>query len=260
MIRFGVCTSVDQATDLVDTGVDFIEENIQRLLMPLAPQREFAPMLAACRAAPLPVLAANAFFPPHLKLVGPQVDLATLLAYADTACGRASEIGIGHLVLGSGGARHIPDGWAIADAQAQFVELCHGIGPLASKHGVTVVIEALNRGECNFINSLAEAATLIDACAHPHIQLLTDIYHMLREDEPADQITAQSRLIRHAHIAEKAERTVPGVAGDDFTPYFAALKAMSYSGLMAIEARYGADLVADVRLGVATLRTQWHRA
>jgi hypothetical protein len=35
---------------------------------------------------------------------------------------------------------------------------------------------------------------------------------------------------------------------------------MSYSGLMAIEARYGADLVADVRLGVATLRTQWHRA
>ena len=47
MIRFGVCTSVDHAKQLVDTGVDFIEESIQRLLMPQASQREFAPMLAA---------------------------------------------------------------------------------------------------------------------------------------------------------------------------------------------------------------------
>lgn len=260
MIRFGACTSFHNAAQLVDTGVDFIEENIQRLLMPQAPTSEFAPLLAACKAAPLPVLAANAFYPAHLKLVGPDVDMSTLLTYADTACGRASEIGMGHLVLGSGGARQIPDGWSLADAQAQFIALCEGIAPLAAKHGVVVVIEALNRGECNFINSLAEAAALIDACNHPHIQLLTDVYHMLRESEGPDQITAHARLIRHAHIAENTERAVPGVHGEDFTPYFAALKAMNYHGLMAIEPRYRDDLVADVRLGVATLRQQWQLA
>jgi len=35
MIQFGVCTAYTNAALLADTGIDFIEENIQRLLMPL---------------------------------------------------------------------------------------------------------------------------------------------------------------------------------------------------------------------------------
>ena len=100
-------------------------------------------------------------------------------------------------------------------------------------------------------------AAVVVAASHPSIQLLTDIYHMLREDEPANQISKFAASIRHAHIAEKATRTVPGRAGDDFTAYFAALHAMDYQGAMAIEAHYGADLHADVVLGLATLRQQW---
>ena len=257
MIQFGVCTAYTNAALLADTGIDFIEENIQRLLMPLAPASEFVATRTAVKAAPLPVIAANAFLPATLKCVGPDVDMVTLLQYADTACGRAGELGITTLVLGSGGSRQIPEGWDVARAQQQFITLLQQFAPLAAKNGVTIVVEALNRGECNFINSLAAGAAVVVAASHPNIQLLTDIYHMLREDEPANQISKFAASIRHAHIAEKATRTVPGTTGDDFTAYFAALHAMDYQGAMAIEAHYGADLHADVVTGLATLRRQW---
>ena len=123
MIKFGVYTAYTNAALLADTGIDFIEENIQRLLMPLAPASEFAATRTAVKSAPLPVIAANAFLPATLKCVGPDVDMATLLQYADTACGRAGELGITTLVLGSGGSRQIPEGWDVARAQQQFITL-----------------------------------------------------------------------------------------------------------------------------------------
>ena len=154
MIQFGVCTAYTNAALLADTGIDFIEENIQRLLMPLAPANEFVATRTAVKAAPLPVIAANAFLPATLKCVGPDVDMATLLQYADTACGRAGELGITTLVLGSGGSRQIPEGWDVARAQQQFITLLQQFAPLAAKNGVTIVVEALNRGECNFLVAL----------------------------------------------------------------------------------------------------------
>ena len=222
--------------------------------MPHEPTSAFSPLLAALRASPLPVPSANSFLPAALKCVGPEVDITALARYVEVACARAAEAGITTLVLGSGGARQIPAGWAPTQARDQFVALLELIAPHAERNAVTVVVEALNRGECNLINSLAEGADVVSAVNHPNIRLLTDIYHMLREDEPADQITAYAHLITHAHIAERVERTVPGRAGDDFGAYFGALKAMNYRGAMAIEARYGANLVADVTLGVTTLR------
>ncbi|MFN5366956.1 MAG: sugar phosphate isomerase/epimerase family protein [Roseiflexaceae bacterium] len=183
--------------------------------------------------------------------------MAALVRYGETAIGRASELGIHTLVLGSGGARQIPAGWDASRAQSQFIDLLQRFAPFAQHYGVTIVVEALNRGECNFINSLAEGAAVVMACNHPRIRLLTDIYHMRREHEPADQIRAFAPLITHAHIAEDLNRTVPGVSGDDFGAYFAELKDANYPGIMAIEAHYGTDLRADVVTGLAALRRQW---
>jgi sugar phosphate isomerase/epimerase len=83
---------------------------------------------------------------------------------------------------------------------------------------------------------------------------------MLREDEPASEITAHAAMIRHAHIAERAERTAPGIAGDDFSAYFKALSQMDYRGAIAIEARMGPDLKAETTRAVQTIRAAWEQA
>ena len=238
-MQLGICTSVNNAATIAAAGASFVEEHIQQLLMPEQDDAAFAPNLAKVKASPLPVLAANCFLPAALPCTGPSVDTARLLRYGDVAFRRAAQCGIRHLVFGSAGARKIPDGFPREKAKEQFVALLQGLAPLAQKHGVLIVVEPLHRAECNFINSLAEGAELVNAANHNHVWLLADFFHMLRDNEPASEITRFGHLLRHAHVAEKEKRTAPGVKGDDFRPYLRALQDANYAGALAIECGWG---------------------
>ncbi|MCG3147071.1 MAG: hypothetical protein PCFJNLEI_00508 [Verrucomicrobiae bacterium] len=244
MFEIGICTAV---TTPPPAG-DFIEENVQRYLRPEQP--DFTPVPTA-----LPVRAANCFLPGTLKCVGTTVDQARLIAYATTAFHRAQQAGIELIVFGSGAARQIPDGFSRAKAEAQFVTYLKEIAPLADRHGVTLVIEPLNAAECNFILSVPEADTVAQACGHPRIAILADFYHMLQQDQAPDDIRRHSSRLRHIHVAEKAKRTAPGLAGDDFRPYLRALNQIGYRGRLALECIWQ-DYANDVRTGVAELRRQ----
>ena len=59
----------------------------------------------------------------------------------------------------------------------------------------------------------------------------------------------------HTHTAEKASRTPPGLAGDDFGPYLRALKEIGYDGSMSLECNWS-DLKSQLSGGAATLRAQ----
>jgi len=85
---------------------------------------------------------------------------------------------------------------------------------------------------------------------------LCDIYHMLKEDEPADQIVKFGKHIVHCHIAEKQNRTPPGVAGDDFRPYLGALKKIKYKGGLSIECFVYQDFDSQSKKGIEVLQKQ----
>lgn len=245
-MQLGICSSVENAATLAAAGASFVEEHIQKLLVPEQDDAAFAPILAQVKASPLPVIAANCFLPPTLPCTGPNVDTARLLRYGDTAFCRAAQCGIRYLVFGSAGARKIPAGFAREKAKEQFVAILKGLAPLAQKHSVIIVVEPLHQAECNFINSLAEGAEMVNAANHNHVWLLADIFHMLRDNEPASEIVRFGHLLRHAHIAEKEKRTAPGVKGDDFRPYLRALQDANYAGALAIESSWG-DLAAEAK-------------
>jgi len=247
-MQIGICTSVAKPPP----AADFIEENIQGYLKPDQP--DFIPAKTA-----LPVRAANCFLPGALKCVGPSVDQSRLVRYADIAFQRAKQAGIEILVFGSGGARQIPDGFPKAKAEEQFVAYLKEIGPLAGKQGVTVVIEPLNSGECNFINSVPEADTLAAAAGHSNICILADFFHMQRDGQTPEDILRHSQRLRHVHVAEKAKRTAPGVDGDDFRPFLRALKKVGYRGVISIESGWG-DMAAEAEAAVLELRKQWEEA
>jgi sugar phosphate isomerase/epimerase len=121
---------------------------------------------------------------------------------------------------------------------------------------VTVVIEPLNRAETNLVNSLEEGARIVEAVNHPNLKLLCDIYHMMREDEPASEIVKYGKYIRHCHIAEREERTSPGTKGDDFRPYFKALKEIGYKGCVSIECRWK-DLPQEIQPALSYMQEQF---
>ena len=105
----------------------------------------------------------------------------------------------------------------------------------AEKAGVTIAIEPLNRFETDFINTLAQARRMIEAVGSPALKIHADTFHMhIEEDHSPTAVREAGALIGHVH-ASANHRGVPGRDQVDWGGVFQALRAINYSGDMAIE-------------------------
>ena len=234
----GVCTSVHNAGLFAKYGYDYIEETVGRFLVPQEDEDVFLKNLEAASKSPIPVKACNTFIPASMKSVGPESAHNEILEYARTAFRRAQQTGIDFIVYGSGGSRRVPEGFRHLDAVEQFISLLKQMGPVAAEYGITIVVEPLRKSECNFINTVAYGARIVERVDHPNVRLLADIYHMLDENESADSIINHGSLIEHMHIAELEGRFMPGTHGQDFISFFAAMKKTGYTGMISMEGNW----------------------
>ena len=236
-------------------GVEYIEASVRGFLVPLEADDVFSKHLEMAKKSPIPVEAANSFLPGNIKSVGPEMDLKKISQYAETAFRRAAQVGIEIVVFGSGGSRSIPEEVSKDKAIDQFVDVLKTLGPIAAKHRVTVVVEPLNKGECNFINSLGDGAQVVEKASHPNIQLLADIYHMTRDGQKPEDIVRYGTLLKHLHVAENEKRTAPGAMGDDFKPFLRALRQVGYDSRISFECRWE-NLSTQVEESVSYFRRQ----
>jgi sugar phosphate isomerase/epimerase len=258
-MRFGICTTIEKSAAAREAGWDFIEESVQGLLQGLEPDERWTGR-ERIGASALPILSANMLIPGSLKITGPVVDKEKLAAYMRTVLHRAAKLDIRTLVFGAGGARNVPDGFPCDTAAEQIGEFVRTSASVAGEYGVTLVIEPLNRGECNIINSVAEAMKYVATAGHPNLQCLVDSYHFWLEDEPLEDLRQAMPSIRHVHVADKVGRTPPGESGQsDYLPFFRVLKEGGYDGLISVEAR-SFDVPSTGRKVLEFLRTQWGEA
>lgn len=235
----GVISSVSRDSLLTANGISIIEESVNNTFSPRrVTEAQFQENLRKIRSARVKVAAANVFFPGDIKLVGPAVDERIVLGYVDTVMRRCMEADVKIIVLGSGGARKLPDGYDSVKASGEFIALVRKMAKVAKKYGRIIAIENLNHTETNFVLTLAEALRYVKAVDHPNFRLTADIYHMLMENEPGMVIEQARGFLVHAHIAEKEERAYPGKRGVDFTPYFEAMKKIGYHGAIMMECRW----------------------
>jgi sugar phosphate isomerase/epimerase len=248
----GISGSLDQAAILKEAGAEFLTESVGSFLVPDQPDAVFEKNLAKLATSPLPILACNSFIrPSNLHCIGPDANHGPILDWSDTAFRRLKQTGGQFIVFGSGGARKLPDGWPQEKADAQFVTLLKAMGNLAEKHAIIVVVEQLRAEECNFINRIERAATLIRSAGHPHVRVLADLYHMRRMgDTPAD-LKAAMDVVVHVEVAEKETRSYPGISGDDFRPFFQILRESRYTGAISIEGKGEPNQVAPAFAEIA---------
>lgn len=255
-MQIGFCTDPATLSTLpARPACDFIEGHIVNFLTPEAPDADFAPRAAAVKACGYPMPAANVLLPPTLKVTGPEIDYARLDRYAATTFRRAREVGMTFIVFGSAGARMIPEGFSATKAFEQYVDILRQFGPLAEAEGVQLVVEPLNRGECNLINTILEGAEAVRRANLPSVKLLVDIFHMLRNGESPDDILKVAPLIRHTHVAENKDRAAPGVNREDFRPFFRALRKAGFNDKLTIEAVW-TDLPRQLDPALKELRQQ----
>ncbi|MSU51248.1 MAG: sugar phosphate isomerase/epimerase [Opitutus sp.] len=255
-MKIGFCTDPATLATLPSRPeCDFIEGHVVNFIAPESPDADFAPRAAALRACGYPMPAANVLLPAALKCSGPDLDYARLDRYAQTVFRRAKEAGISLIVFGSAGARMVPAGFPLAQGFEQYVDLLRQFGPLAEENGVTLVVEPLNRGECNLVNTVLEGAEAVRRANTNGVKLLVDIFHMLRNGESPDDIVKVGPLIRHAHIAENKDRAAPGVNGENFRPFLRALRKTGYNDRLALEPIW-TDLPRQVGPAFTELRKQ----
>jgi sugar phosphate isomerase/epimerase len=256
----GICAAPQEITPSMYLSFDYIEGHVQELLLPEQSDFEFELNRTLTRACRRSTIAANCLLPANLKVTGPSVDYGRLIRYAEVAFARAKALGIQTIVFGSAGARMIPDGWSAIRGFEQYVDALNRLAPIAEKQGITIVVEALNYGECNLINTLDEGAEAVRRCNHPHVRLLADLFHMLRNNEGPDALLRHAALITHSHLAENKERAQPGVYGDDFRPFFRALAKAERCRALTIECVWQGSMYEQVDPSVAQVRKQLSEA
>src|SRR3954451_9976096 len=121
LMRFGICTTVENAPAVKAAGWDFVEERVDQLLQGMLADRDWRGAKRA-KDAVLPIDAANVLVPAVLKITGPEGDPLGLNYYMKHVMQRAQKLGIKTLVFGSGGARNVPQGWDRDKARSQIVE------------------------------------------------------------------------------------------------------------------------------------------
>jgi D-psicose/D-tagatose/L-ribulose 3-epimerase len=153
------------------------------------------------------------------------------------ALGASRVVGPMHSTLG-----HFSGSGPTEDEKKRAIEFHQKIGDHAKSVGVAINLEALNRFECYFVNTMADLQAHVERVNHPYIRGMYDTFHCnIEEKDPIGAIAKHAKAIDHVHISEN-DRGTPGRGHIDFPAVYKALKAINYDGWLTIEA-FGRGLV-----------------
>jgi D-psicose/D-tagatose/L-ribulose 3-epimerase len=106
----------------------------------------------------------------------------------------------------------------------------------AKKANVMLAIEYLNRFECYFLTTAAEARALVRRVNHPNFRMMYDTFHAnIEEKNVADAVNAVADSCVHVHISEN-DRGTPGTGHVHWDETFRALRRVNYDNWLVIEA------------------------
>lgn len=108
-------------------------------------------------------------------------------------------------------------------------------GDYAQGKGLKIAIEAINRYETYFVNTMEKACRLAGEINHPAVGVMADTFHMNLEesDMEASLRMAADRLL-HVHLADNT-REPPGMGATDFGRVLRTLKDIGYQGILCME-------------------------
>lgn len=110
-------------------------------------------------------------------------------------------------------------------------ELC----TYAAGRGVTVLLEAINRYECDYLNKVQDVLDVIDERAVPNLQVLADTFHMnIEEVDIAAALASAGERLGHVHLAD-SNRQAAGHGHLAFAPVLRTLLDMNYQGYLSFE-------------------------
>ena len=125
---------------------------------------------------------------------------------------------------------------ATAQERTRGISFHRAAGDYAVKKNVRFALEALNRFEVYFLNTMQQLADYLHEVDHPAIKAMYDTFHAnIEEKDPVAAIKTIKRHMIHVHVSEN-DRGTPGRGHVPWAATYQGLKAAKYDGWMTIEA------------------------
>jgi D-psicose/D-tagatose/L-ribulose 3-epimerase len=142
-----------------------------------------------------------------------------------------------YLVHGSPAQRRLPE-TGVAEARAWALEAFWLAADAAAATGLRYCLEPLSRNETNFINTIAEAADVIETIDRPGLCTMLDASAATRVEADPPAVLARrwlpSGLIGHVHLNDTSRRG-PGQGDTPIAPILRALADGDYGHWIGIE-------------------------
>jgi D-psicose/D-tagatose/L-ribulose 3-epimerase len=122
------------------------------------------------------------------------------------------------------------------DEKARAGDVLHQAAEFAQQAKVGLCIEYLNRFECYFLTTAADAVALVKRVNHPNFKTMYDTFHAHIEEKCQESAIKQvGPVLGHVHISEN-DRGTPGTGQVAWDKSFRALREVGYDGWFVIEA------------------------
>jgi len=95
-----------------------------------------------------------------------------------------ADLGGRFMVFGSPNQRATTGGLTREQATRHYVEGLANVAPHAAGHGVTILVEALPKGQCDVVQTLDEAASIVREIDSPGVRTMFDTHNAVDETEP----------------------------------------------------------------------------
>jgi len=123
-----------------------------------------------------------------------------------------------------------------ADEKQRAADVLRQGAEFGQQAKVRLAVEYLNRFECYFLTTAADAKALVKAVGHPYFSSMYDTFHANIEEKDLEKTIIEfADCISHVHISEN-DRGTPGTGHVHWDETFKALKKIEYDGWLTIEA------------------------
>ncbi len=247
-MEFGCCGTTKNYLGIKEIGFDYIELS-GRQIMGLS-DREFSAFRGLYHREGFPCYGFNDYCDAHVPMIGPGYDRERTRKYADGICNRGYALGIKNIGIGAPAARRLPVAFPLDEARKQLKESLAIVCEVAEPKGIRVLLEAVHKYACDYINTTPEAVELVKELELPNLYIVLDYYHAMVMGEDLYDLSYAMPYVKHLHISTNLENYSRGYLKKVDYPLLKRLihdaKAGGYDKTMSIEA-HTKDLDGDGR-------------